>query len=81
MKFYLNEETSSLVCNCTKSNCLKKYCECFKANLKCSDSCRCRACDNRGNDNNFSFKKNPIKYNNEEINKRVIYARKILSKK
>ena len=58
MKFYLNEETSSLVCNCTKSNCLKKYCECFKANLKCSDSCRCRACDNRGNDNNFSFKKN-----------------------
>jgi hypothetical protein len=33
-------------CNCTKSNCSKKYCECFKANAKCTEVCRCRECCN-----------------------------------
>jgi hypothetical protein len=33
-------------CNCTKSNCNKKYCECFKIGQSCSDSCRCRTCNN-----------------------------------
>lgn len=43
-----NEESSEAKfgCNCTKSNCLKKYCECFKANVKCTDLCRCRECAN-----------------------------------
>lgn len=35
-----------MVCNCTKSNCLKKYCECFKSGISCNENCRCRDCSN-----------------------------------
>ncbi|XP_020273689.1 protein tesmin/TSO1-like CXC 2 [Asparagus officinalis] len=33
-------------CNCKKSNCLKKYCECFQGGVGCSPSCRCEGCRN-----------------------------------
>lgn len=33
-------------CNCFKSNCRKKYCECFKAGKSCHSSCRCMDCEN-----------------------------------
>jgi len=33
-------------CHCKKSGCLKKYCECFQANIFCSDNCRCMDCKN-----------------------------------
>ncbi|KAF5832888.1 hypothetical protein DUNSADRAFT_11038 [Dunaliella salina] len=33
-------------CNCKKSACLKKYCECFQAGVFCSSSCRCMECKN-----------------------------------
>ena len=39
-------------CNCTRSNCLKKYCECFKGGIKCTESCRCRDCKNNENHDN-----------------------------
>ncbi|XP_025012504.1 CRC domain-containing protein TSO1 isoform X2 [Ricinus communis] len=33
-------------CNCKKSMCLKKYCECYQANVGCSSECRCEGCKN-----------------------------------
>ncbi|QDZ17601.1 Tesmin/TSO1-like CXC domain-containing protein [Chloropicon primus] len=35
-------------CHCKRSHCLKKYCECFQAGIKCSELCRCEECHNKG---------------------------------
>ncbi|EAR99118.2 tesmin TSO1-like CXC domain protein (macronuclear) [Tetrahymena thermophila SB210] len=37
-------------CNCKKSACKKKYCECFLAGVKCTYLCRCEQCQNGKND-------------------------------
>lgn len=49
MKLNLQKQLKINGCNCSKSNCLKKYCECYKAGLSCTDSCRCSKCNNLGN--------------------------------
>ncbi|CAH8337828.1 unnamed protein product [Eruca vesicaria subsp. sativa] len=33
-------------CNCRKSNCLKKYCDCYQSGVGCSINCRCEGCKN-----------------------------------
>ena len=33
-------------CHCKKSACLKKYCECFQAGVRCQDYCKCEGCKN-----------------------------------
>ncbi|OVA15531.1 CRC domain [Macleaya cordata] len=33
-------------CNCKKSSCLKKYCECYQGGVGCSINCRCESCKN-----------------------------------
>jgi hypothetical protein len=33
-------------CNCTKSNCLKSYCICYKNGVVCNSKCSCRNCVN-----------------------------------
>ncbi len=34
-------------CNCKKSRCLKKYCECHSNGRKCGPLCQCIECYNR----------------------------------
>ena len=33
-------------CKCSKSNCRKKYCECFQKNIECTINCKCTGCKN-----------------------------------
>ena len=33
-------------CNCKKSQCLKKYCECFEGSVFCGGNCKCKSCEN-----------------------------------
>lgn len=33
-------------CNCKKSSCLKKYCECFQGGIFCTEMCKCADCKN-----------------------------------
>jgi hypothetical protein len=38
---------TSLSCNCTKSNCEKKYCGCYNNGQTCNSDCKCVECKNQ----------------------------------
>jgi len=35
-------------CNCKRSGCQKKYCECYQGGVSCNDMCKCTGCKNDG---------------------------------
>ena len=70
MKLNLQKESRTNGCNCSKSNCLKKYCECYKAGLKCSKICRCKMCENieKEYENTLDIDEDQELNNKEQIN-------------
>lgn len=66
------DSKQTIVCNCTKSRCMKKYCECYKVQLPCGALCRCIDCNNKSN--SYIYSNPPIgdydnNINNQNINK------------
>lgn len=40
-------------CNCKRSGCLKKYCECYQAGVPCHEICNCTGCKNKEDQDPF----------------------------
>ena len=43
---YKASSSTTKGCNCKKTGCLKKYCECFNEGVKCNEYCKCNNCGN-----------------------------------
>lgn len=37
-------------CTCSRSKCIKKYCDCYSEGRKCGKDCKCEGCENQGPD-------------------------------
>ena len=62
-----NVEGHATGCNCKKSQCLKKYCECFEADAHCGDNCKCTACQNFAGSAQLEISRN-LKHRKSAVN-------------
>ena len=69
-----NSEDKNIMCTCTKSSCIKNYCDCYKFNQKCSSRCRCIDCKNTSNTNNDKPNKEIVEFTRIEISGGSIYV-------
>ena len=65
-------------CNCRKSFCLKKYCECFQKDLPCGDHCRCTNCHNQAPDQIDSLRASSTPTNETKLPKVSPEKRKLI---
>lgn len=59
-------------CNCKKSNCRKKYCECYGVGLKCTDICKCEDCKNKENSKKSSSASQSRKGDEDVLNEEQV---------
>ena len=67
----INHVHGVLICNCTKSNCTKKYCECYKQGKECGPLCRCVNCVNKEGKQNLVVPQTNRKENTNSIVKKA----------
>lgn len=59
-----------VACNCERSGCLKKYCECFKEGKKCNKECNCANCKNKSKTS--MLHKGIKKFNKSSLRKQIL---------
>ncbi|EAR84892.3 tesmin TSO1-like CXC domain protein (macronuclear) [Tetrahymena thermophila SB210] len=75
-------------CNCKKSKCKKKYCECYMIGKRCSSLCQCLNCSNNNSHSHTisSYSQSPIQHNDlldsnqESKNNSIIKLKPVLAK-
>lgn len=80
-------DSSGKKCNCKKSQCLKLYCECFKAGATCGPDCRCENCKNSDENTvdieeavRLTLERNPLAFDPKiQVMSNVTTVRSVLS--